>query len=395
MAGLFQGKKIYDLGIIVGETHSGLLSLDNYVNRYLLPYTPRFRSIDFAIASLETIGVNTIFVFAENDKEFVSSYLMREWPFHRFYVFDNIDLKNEFYPFFLDYLQENPAQSVVMIHGDYPVWFDMKKAAEAATKHKLVAVEGDLGVETINPALFIDRQFLLKRMKIAIDSAEATNGRVDITVAKIAEESRPATIRANGYFMPVRDLRQYYQSHIDMLEDYYYLDHYNSVVPVKREEVNNRISDLKRGSHVINSLIGEDSEVYGTVENSIIFKGVKIAEQAVVRNSIILPGNHIGRKATVINSIIDEFSGDNSLPNIEKNCVVGVGKVAGKNKDFPSMLDFGVTLVGKDIFLPPGTIIGGNCYIESFLSGSALRSVKTLANGASLLAKDAGRNNPL
>ncbi len=387
MPGIFQGKKNFDLGIIVGDVHEGMLSLDNYTNRYLMPFTPRFRNIDFAIASLETIGVKTIFVFAETDKEFVASYLMREWPFHRFYVFDNIDLKTEFYPFFMDYLQENPVQSIVMVHGDYPVWFDMQKASEASARHKLVAVEGDLGVETINPAIFIDRQFLLRRLKIAIDSAVASNDRVDITVQRIAEESRPATVRANGYFMPIRSLKQYYQAHIDMLEDYFYLDHYNSVVPVKREEVNNKVSSLMRGSHVINSLVGEGSEVYGTVENSIIFAGVKVAEQAVVRNSIILPGNHVGRKATVINTIIDEFSGDNTLPNIEKNCVVGVGKLSGKNSDFPSSLDFGVTLIGKDIFLPAGTIIGGNCYIDSFISSSVLRSLKTLSNGQSVIGK--------
>lgn len=392
MPGIFQGKKSFDLGIVVGGNHTGMLSLDNYVNRYLLPFTPRFRNIDFAVASLETIGVNTIFVFAETDKEFVSSYLTREWPFHRFYVFDNLDLKNEFYPFFMDYLTENPVQSIAMIHGDYPVWFDMKQAAQAAVHHKLVAVEGDLGIETINPAMFIDRQFLLKRLKIAIDSASAANDRVDITVEKFADESRPHTVRANGYFNPIRSLRQYYQTHIDMLEDYFYLDHYNSVVPVKREEVNNRVSNLMRGSHVINSLIGENSEIFGTVENSVIFKGVKVAEGAVVRNSVILPGNHIGRKATLINTIVDEFSGDNTLPNIEKGCLVGVGKVAGKNKDFPSLLDFGVTLIGKDIFLPPGTIVGGNCYIDSFLSGTDLRAVKTLANGASLINRSEQKN---
>ena len=40
-------------------------------------------------------------------------------------------------------------------------------------------------------------------------------------------------------------------------------------------------------------------EIEGTVENSILFRGVKVAKGAVIRNSIIMQDNIIGANAAL------------------------------------------------------------------------------------------------
>ena len=59
-------------------------------------------------------------------------------------------------------------------------------------------------------------------------------------------------------------------------------------------------------SVVQNSLVANGCVIEGTVENSIIFRGVKIKKGAIVKNSIIMQKSEIHENAAVINSIMDK-----------------------------------------------------------------------------------------
>ena len=52
-------------------------------------------------------------------------------------------------------------------------------------------------------------------------------------------------------------------------------------------------------SQVSNSLIAGGCVIEGTVENSVLFRGVRVAKGAVVRNSIIMQSGTIGEKAEI------------------------------------------------------------------------------------------------
>ena len=55
-----------------------------------------------------------------------------------------------------------------------------------------------------------------------------------------------------------------------------------------------------------NSLVANGCDIEGTVENSILFRGVKVKKGAVVRNSIIMQRSEIGEGAIVENMITDK-----------------------------------------------------------------------------------------
>ena len=59
-------------------------------------------------------------------------------------------------------------------------------------------------------------------------------------------------------------------------------------------------------SSVRNSLISDGCIVEGTVENSILFRGVKIGKGAIVRNSIIMQDAVIGEKVVTDSIITDK-----------------------------------------------------------------------------------------
>ncbi len=60
------------------------------------------------------------------------------------------------------------------------------------------------------------------------------------------------------------------------------------------------------GCSASNCLIADGCEIYGKVENSILFRGVTIAKDAVVKNSIVMQGTSIGSGANINYSIIDK-----------------------------------------------------------------------------------------
>lgn len=60
------------------------------------------------------------------------------------------------------------------------------------------------------------------------------------------------------------------------------------------------------GSNVSECLVADGCDIRGTVENSILFRGVVIEEGATVRNSIVMQGSHISKNSTINYAIIDK-----------------------------------------------------------------------------------------
>ncbi|MBR5011325.1 MAG: glucose-1-phosphate adenylyltransferase subunit GlgD, partial [Clostridia bacterium] len=60
------------------------------------------------------------------------------------------------------------------------------------------------------------------------------------------------------------------------------------------------------GARVINSYVADGCVIEGTVENSIIFRGVKVGKGAVVENCIVMQGGVIGDGCAVQNVTMDK-----------------------------------------------------------------------------------------
>ena len=62
---------------------------------------------------------------------------------------------------------------------------------------------------------------------------------------------------------------------------------------------------MGEGAVIKNSIVTEGCRIYGTVENSVLFNGVKTAKRAVVEDSVIMSGVEIASGAVVEYSIVD------------------------------------------------------------------------------------------
>ena len=89
---------------------------------------------------------------------------------------------------------------------------------------------------------------------------------------------------------------------------------------------------------VVDSMLTEGCEVHGTVKNSVLFAGVRVAEGALVENSVIMPGTTIETGAVVNRAIIAE------------DCVISKGAKVGEDEG-------DIALIGHETTLPEGFVV--------------------------------------
>ncbi len=157
----------------------------------------------------------------------------------------------------------------------------------------------------------------------------------------------------NGYWKDVGTLGSYWEANMELIdiipefnlyEEFWKIYTKNDILPpqyISEEAVLDRC------------LIGDGTEIYGEVHNSIIGCGVVIEEGAVVRDSIVMQNAVIHAGAVIDKAIIAEQA------EIGEHAQLGVGGEV-PNKVKPAIYSFGLTVIGEKAVVPPNVKIGKN-----------------------------------
>lgn len=109
-----------------------------------------------------------------------------------------------------------------------------------------------------------------------------------------------------GYLKAIEDIPSYFEANMDMLVE----DKFNALFyresPVLTKSKNSAPIYYGAESKVKDSLFANDSEVYGTVEHSLISRRNLLAQNSNIRNSIILQGCFIDEDADLNYVILDK-----------------------------------------------------------------------------------------
>ena len=134
--------------------------------------------------------------------------------------------------------------------------------------------------------------------------------------------------RYDSYFAAVNSLSDYYMCSMDLLNSTARDSLFNAKNrPVYTKVRNSSPTTYQEGSKVHNSLIADGCEIYGTVENSIIFRGVKVGRGTVVKNSIIMQNTLIGENVS-LNCVI-----------ADKDVVIRDGRTLSGHETRPFFID--------------------------------------------------------
>ena len=161
----------------------------------------------------------------------------------------------------------------------------------------------------------------------------------------------------NGYWKDVGTLGSYWEANMELIDIIPVFNLYEEFWNIYTKTDSLPPQFIGDSARVERSIIGEGSEIYGEVHNSVIGSGVIIEAGAVVRDSIIMQGSVISSGAEINKAIIAENV------TVGKNVKMGVGEYA------PSKLDqkiyaFDLVTIGENSYIPEGVTIGKNIAIS-------------------------------
>lgn len=180
----------------------------------------------------------------------------------------------------------------------------------------------------------------------------------------------------NGYWKDVGTLNSYWEANmelIDIVPEFNLYEEYWKIY-TKSDKISPQY--ISGNSVIERSLIGEGSEIYGEVYNSVIGCGVTIGEGTVVRDSIIMNDAGIGSGCEISKAIIAE----NVV--IRDGVKLGIGEEV-ENDTAPHIYNHGLVTVGEKSVIPANITVGKNSVVagvteeEDYVDGN-LPSGKTL-----------------
>ena len=160
----------------------------------------------------------------------------------------------------------------------------------------------------------------------------------------------------NGYWKDVGTLSSYWEANMELIdiipefnlyEEYWKIFTKSDIIPPQY---------ISENSHIEKSIIGEGTEIYGTVINSVIGAGVTIEDGAEVRDSIIMKGSTIGAGTKITKAIVAEDV------CIGANCELGVGEFKPSTYD-ARVYNADLVTIGERTTIPAGVKVGKNTAI--------------------------------
>lgn len=109
-----------------------------------------------------------------------------------------------------------------------------------------------------------------------------------------------------GYVGQVTSLRNYYKTSMALLEPLTWHELFPKERPVYTKVKNEPPTRYRESAHVQNSLVANGCIIEGTVQNSVIFRGVKISKGTTIKDSIVMQKSVIGEDCLLQNVILDK-----------------------------------------------------------------------------------------
>ncbi|MCI6811857.1 MAG: glucose-1-phosphate adenylyltransferase [Lachnospiraceae bacterium] len=181
----------------------------------------------------------------------------------------------------------------------------------------------------------------------------------------------------NGYWKDVGTLSSYWEANMELIdivpefnlyEEYWKIYTKSEILPPQY---------LAATSVVERSIIGEGTDIYGKVYNSVIGCGVTIGEGTVIRDSIIMNNTVIGAGCELNKAIVAE----NVV--IQDKVRLGVGEEV-KNETHPHIYNQGLVCIGEKSVLPAGLTVGKNACIFGKTDKEDYQDL-TLSSGKTLI----------
>ncbi len=169
--------------------------------------------------------------------------------------------------------------------------------------------------------------------------------------------SRIFAYEFNGYWKDVGTLTSYWEANMELIDIIPVFNLYEEFWRIYTKSDTLPPQYISEYAKVERSIIGEGTEIYGEVINSVIGSGVTIGEGAVVRDSIIMNDTIIGKNSKITKAIIAENV------SVGDNVEMGIGQEAESKLD-SRIYSGGLATIGEHTIIPSNVKIGKDVAIS-------------------------------
>lgn len=341
------------LGLVFANMHDTTLG-DMTKNRTMgsVMFGGRYRLIDFPLSNMVNSGISEVGVITKSNYQSLLDHLgsAREWDLARkkggLYIlppFGNVEStlyrgRIEALYGAMSFIKHSRAKYVILSDCDVVTNIDYKPIVAAhiesgaditAVAHTGVYSSDDIKTSTvfnvdadknvtsvlINPDISgtctTSLNVFVMSMDFLIETVNDAMARGNVSFERniLQEKCRELKIKIyeyDNYFSKLNSLESYFKSNMALLEP----ENARKLFVPKRS-IYTKVSDnapvkYDLDSKVSNSLIADGCIIEGEVENSVLFRGVKVGKGAKVKNCILMQGTVVGDNAELSYLITDK-----------------------------------------------------------------------------------------
>ncbi len=340
-------------GIIFSyENHEGLRELTEVRSSSSVPFGGRYRAVDFSLSNLMNAGVTDVGVILRGRYQSLLDHLGtgKNWDLSRkrgglrllppFAYLKNRDGgepfrgKVEALYSVRSYLEEIRQDYVVLMDGDLVANLPLTEIFEhhlrSGNDITVVCAHDSLPVENgsydqldaqgrvrdvlfnLNTPrgyrsleVFILSKTLLLSLVDGCASQDRYSWRRDVLQAK-RNELQIGSYVWSGYAAQIRSVQEYYERSMQLLSPSIRRELFCPERPIRAKSADKSSAYIGPAGVCTNSLVADGCCIEGTVENSILFAGVRVEKGAVVRNSILFKESSVRRDAALSYVIADK-----------------------------------------------------------------------------------------
>lgn len=196
----------------------------------------------------------------------------------------------------------------------------------------------------------------------------------------LADNKRLFAFTFEGYWRDVGTLQSYWEANMQLVDLVPEFNLYESYWKIYTKGEVRPPQYIASSAVAAACILGEGTEVYGTVRHSIIGRNVFIEAGAEVYDSIIMDDVIIREGARIYKSIVSE------------KAVIGAHTVIGEGEDIPNerqphIYNTGISVVGTGTEVPSGVVVGKNCAIDGLVTRAHFPGDR-LESGKSAIEKE-------
>lgn len=340
--------------ILAGGQGSRLGALTKKIAKPAVPFGGKYRIIDFPLSNCHNSGINTVGILTQYQPLALHNYIGNggAWDLDRkdggvFILPPYAREKGaEWYKGTADAIYQNTnfiemvePEYVLILSGDHIYTMDYSWMIEY---HKMKKADATIGVIEVpweeasrfgimdtaengritefqeKPAkpmsnlasmgIYVFNWSFLKSYleEDAKDSLSSHDFGKNIIPKMLNSDSKMFAYAFDGYWKDVGTIDSLWEANMDLLKDKPDLDLHDPDWRVFAVNPAMPPHFIAKNAKVKGSLISEGAMIYGEVENSVIFSGVKIAKGAKVVNSVVMPFTTIGTNSYVDKAVIGQ-----------------------------------------------------------------------------------------